>query len=147
MKSISRIFLLALTITTLISPTLSFGQAFVPPPDRRQPNHLLKIYSDLRIGMKYSEVRNLAEKYYPNCKMEDTDIWEIDTDTMSFGWLLGADTKLVPATRIRVERRVHQITLIMIFDKDLNLVRATYDRYANNRTEEKRIPDNDESKR
>lgn len=131
MKLVPKIFVL-LTLATFIfiNSAPAFSQAFVPPPDRRSGDPLIKVYSELKVGMTLSEVRDIAEKYYPNCKLEDTDIWgRFNSKLPYFSWVLGAGQKRLANVNSKSGEGVAKTARIFLrvdFDSNSKLINAVY---------------------
>lgn len=107
------------------------ARSFVSLPDGGTGDQLNKIYSELRVGMTLAEVRDLAEKHYPNLKLEDTDIWgRFDSNLLPyFSWVIGAGEK----RRINVHSKsgdgiayVSRLFLRTDFDDKSKLINAVY---------------------
>ncbi len=97
---------------------------------KSKPDPLSNVYSELKVGMTLSQVRDMAEKYYPNCRLQDTDIWGphefLDHPGDPFlSWVLGIDGKPI-RTESGELSQLHRIFLRMDFDKNLKLLNAVY---------------------
>ncbi len=100
----------------------------------KKPDSLRQIYSNLKVGMTMADTLKLATKYYPNCKLKDTDIWDHEYGTESvtiFSWLLVVDSFEIDALRNSLAR----VTLRIDFDKKtLQVVNAIYVREKDKKT-------------
>lgn len=119
----------------LLSSSFTYAQSLPPIPGTlsEKVDPLKKIYSELKVGMTFKEVRNLAEKHYPNCQLQDTDVWEFahdQTSPLAFSWVLGIDRKLIRVNGTAAN--LHRVVLRLDFDDSQRLINAVYSR-ANTR--------------